>query len=141
MLAILTIVHVLAALAIVGFVLIQHGRGADAGAAFGAGSAGSIFGARGPASFLTRATAALAMVFFLTSLSLAYLSGQRIERRSITERVVPTESLGTPADVPDGGGSGARQDPRAPGDVPTFPAPQGGSGSDESGASPPAGTN
>ncbi len=100
MLAILTIVHVLSALAIIGLVLIQHGKGADAGAAFGSGSAGSIFGARGPATFLTRATGVLAAVFFLTSLSLAYLSGQSIERRSITERVEQTEQPAREQDAP-----------------------------------------
>lgn len=103
MLSVLTIIHVLAAAAIIGLVLMQHGRGADAGAAFGGGgSAGSVFGARGPASFLTRATAILATVFFLTSLSLGYMSGQRIERNSVTDRVedaVPTLPSG-PTDVP-----------------------------------------
>lgn len=111
MVAVITIFHVLAAVAIVGLVLLQHGKGADAGAAFGAGSAGSIFGARGPSSFLTRATGILATVFFLTSLSLAYLSGQTVERRSITDSVVPIEwdgppagaRAGTPADVPSAG--------------------------------------
>ena len=111
MLSVLTIVHVLAAIAIIALVLLQHGRGADAGAAFGGGGggAGSVFGARGPASFLTRATAVLATLFFLTSLSLGYMSGDRIERRSVTERVeqpvsdtpsVPAESSEAPS-VPD----------------------------------------
>jgi preprotein translocase subunit SecG len=65
--------HVLLALAIVGLVLLQRGRGADAGAGFGAGASGTVFGARGSASFLSRTTAVLATLFFLTSLGLSYL--------------------------------------------------------------------
>lgn len=75
---ILTVIHILAALGIIGLVLIQHGKGADAGAAFGAGAAGgasgSVFGAQGSANFLSRSTAILATVFFVTSLSLAYMA-------------------------------------------------------------------
>ncbi|MEK6245084.1 MAG: preprotein translocase subunit SecG [Pseudomonadota bacterium] len=66
--------HVLIALAIIGLVLLQHGKGADMGSGFGGGSAGSLFGATGSANFLSRATAVLATVFFLTSLGLAYLA-------------------------------------------------------------------
>ena len=66
--------HVLIALAIIGLVLLQHGKGADMGSGFGGGSSGSLFGATGSANFLSRATAALATVFFLTSLGLAYLA-------------------------------------------------------------------
>jgi len=67
--------HVLVGLAVIGLVLIQHGKGADAGAAFGSGSSGTVFGAQGSASFLSRATGVLAAVFFSTSLGLAVLSG------------------------------------------------------------------
>jgi len=67
--------HVLVGLAVIGLVLIQHGKGADAGAAFGSGSSGTVFGAQGSASFLSRTTAVLAAVFFSTSLGLAVLSG------------------------------------------------------------------
>ena len=74
----LLVVHIIVAVAIVGLVLIQHGKGADAGAAFGAGASGgvsgSVFGAQGSGNFLSRSTAILATVFFLTSLSLAYMS-------------------------------------------------------------------
>jgi preprotein translocase subunit SecG len=66
--------HVLVALAIIGLVLLQHGKGADMGSGFGGGSSGSLFGATGSANFLSRATAVLAKVFFLTSLGLAYLA-------------------------------------------------------------------
>ncbi|NOQ13950.1 MAG: preprotein translocase subunit SecG [Methyloprofundus sp.] len=68
--------HVLVGLAVIGLVLMQHGKGADAGAAFGSGSSGTVFGAQGSASFLSRTTAILAAVFFSTSLALAVLSGK-----------------------------------------------------------------
>lgn len=70
-------IHTLIALAIIGLVLLQRGKGADAGAAFGAGASGTVFGARGSSSFFSRATAVLATAFFATSLTLAYLSSQR----------------------------------------------------------------
>jgi preprotein translocase subunit SecG len=73
----LTIIHVLVALAVIGLVLLQQGRGADAGAGFGGGASTSLFGARGAASFLSRTTAILATVFFVTSLSLAYLADKQ----------------------------------------------------------------
>jgi preprotein translocase subunit SecG len=70
------IFHVLIAAAIVGLVLLQRGKGADAGAGFGAGASGTVFGARGSASFLSRTTATLAALFIVTSLTLAYLDGR-----------------------------------------------------------------
>ena len=73
----LLIIHTLIALSIIGLVLLQRGKGADAGAAFGAGASGTVFGARGSSSFFSRATAVLATAFFATSLTLAYLSSQR----------------------------------------------------------------
>ena len=71
------IIHTLIALAIIGLVLVQRGKGADAGAAFGSGASGTVFGSRGSTSFFSRATAILATAFFATSLSLAYISSQR----------------------------------------------------------------
>jgi preprotein translocase subunit SecG len=71
------IVHVLVAMAVIGLVLMQHGKGADMGAAFGSGSSGSLFGATGSANFLSRTTAVLATAFFLTSMSLTYFSGHK----------------------------------------------------------------
>ena len=68
------VLHVVVALAIIGLVLLQHGKGADMGSGFGGGSSGSLFGATGSANFLSRTTAALATVFFLTSLGLAYFA-------------------------------------------------------------------
>jgi len=73
------ILHLLVAAAVVGLVLLQHGKGADMGAAFGSGSSGSLFGASGSANFLSRSTAVLATVFFMTSLGLAYFSGSKHE--------------------------------------------------------------
>ena len=69
--------HILVALAIIGLVLMQHGKGADMGAAFGSGASGSLFGASGSANFLSRTTGVLAGVFFVTSLSLAYVAASK----------------------------------------------------------------
>ncbi|MGP1571386.1 MAG: preprotein translocase subunit SecG [Moraxella sp.] len=65
-------IHIIVAIALSGLILIQHGKGADAGASFGSGAAGTVFGASGSANFLTRTTAILAAIFFATSLALAY---------------------------------------------------------------------
>ena len=73
----LIVVHVMVALAIIGLVLLQHGKGADMGSGFGGGASGSLFGATGSANFLSRATAALATVFFLLSLALAYVATKK----------------------------------------------------------------
>lgn len=92
--------HVLTAAAIVGLVLLQRGKGADAGAGFGAGASGTVFGARGSASFLSRMTATLAALFFASSLTLAYLGGHRPEApQSVIDRVsVPqTQEAAPPA--------------------------------------------
>jgi preprotein translocase subunit SecG len=70
----LIVVHVLVALAIIGLVLLQHGKGADMGSGFGGGASGSLFGATGSANFLSRTTAVLATIFFILSLALAYLA-------------------------------------------------------------------
>lgn len=69
--------HTLIAILIIVLVLMQRGKGADAGAAFGAGASGTVFGSRGSSSFFSRATALLATAFFVSSLTLAYLSSQR----------------------------------------------------------------
>jgi|SRR5690606_3255190 len=99
----LTIVfHVLIAAAIVGLVLLQRGKGADAGAGFGAGASGTVFGARGSASFLSRTTATLAVLFIVTSLTLAYLGGRAPSApRSVIESVqVPDEPAPADTDAP-----------------------------------------
>ena len=71
------IIHTLVALAVIGLVLIQHGKGADMGAAFGSGSAGSLFGSTGASNFLSKTTGVFAAVFFISSLGLTYLSSHR----------------------------------------------------------------
>jgi preprotein translocase subunit SecG len=81
------VVHVLLAAGIIGLVLLQRGRGADAGAGFGAGASGTVFGARGSGSFLSRTTAVLATLFFITSLGLSYLFSQVKAPTSVVDRV------------------------------------------------------
>ena len=88
---ILLITHLLVAIAVIGLVLIQHGKGADAGAAFG-GASSTVFGSQGSSSFLTRATGILATIFFITSLSLAYLSIQDITPTSVVDTVTEQKS-------------------------------------------------
>jgi preprotein translocase subunit SecG len=75
--SVLIVVHVLVALAIIGLVLLQHGKGADMGSGFGGGASGSLFGATGSANFLSRATAVLAALFFILSLALTYVATRR----------------------------------------------------------------
>ena len=92
MFTILMIVHILVAIALVSLVLLQRGKGADMGAAFGSGASSTVFGSQGSASFLTRTTAALATIFFVTSLSLAYLSGKQTQDvKSATDIAAPLE--------------------------------------------------
>jgi len=88
------VVHVLAALGLVGLVLLQHGKGADMGAAFGSGSAGSLFGSSGSSNFLSRSTAIFALIFFLSSMSLSYLSFERATTLGVmsTQQEIPVSS-------------------------------------------------
>lgn len=81
------VVHVIAAVVLIGLVLIQHGKGADMGAAFGSGSAGSLFGSSGSANFLSRSTAVVATVFFVTSLTLTYLYAKPSNEVGVMDRV------------------------------------------------------
>lgn len=93
------VIHVLVALGIIGLVLLQHGKGADVGAAFGSGASGSLFGASGTANFLSRTTAILAVVFFLTSLGLTIFSARRTEDRGVmATQPAPVQSL--PGQIP-----------------------------------------
>ena len=101
--------HVLTALAVCGFVLLQHGKGADMGAAFGSGSSGSLFGAAGSANFLSRTTAVLATVFFVTSVALTYFGSQHsgapqgVMEKGVMERGIMDKGSAVPAkpsDVP-----------------------------------------
>jgi len=92
---ILLVVHVLLSLAIIGLVLLQRGKGADAGAALGGGgggASGSVFGARGASNFLSRSTAVLATAFFISSLTLAYMASSDHTMSSVTEESLVTES-------------------------------------------------
>lgn len=87
----LLIIHVLLALTVIGLVLLQHGKGADAGAAFGSGASATVFGARGSGSFLTRMTTLCAALFFVTSLGLAVMAAHRSdEGTSVVEQETPT---------------------------------------------------
>ena len=96
--SIILTLHVLAALGIIGLVLVQHGKGADMGAAFGSGASGSLFGATGSANFLSRMTAVLAVTFFLTSLSLAYVASQKPKTSgSVMEDAVQSHVIPVPA--------------------------------------------
>ncbi|MDR2015914.1 MAG: preprotein translocase subunit SecG [Azoarcus sp.] len=113
------LVHVLAGLGVIGLVLMQHGKGADMGAAFGSGASGSLFGSSGSANFLSRTTAVLATVFFITSLGLAYLASHAPKApSSIMEGVsIPAETVPDAIPVP------------APAPVPgTVPAGKGNAG-------------
>lgn len=74
---IVLVIHVLAALGVIGLVLLQHGKGADMGASFGSGTSGSLFGVTGSSNFMSRATAGFVLVFFTTSLTLAYMSSHK----------------------------------------------------------------
>ena len=110
-------VHLLVAVALVGFVLLQHGKGADMGAAFGSGSSGSLFGAAGSANFLSRTTAILATAFFLSSLGLTYFGATRSAPADIMKQGAAPTSPAPPVkanqatDVPQGAAPAA---PTAP---------------------------
>ena len=110
------ILHVIVAITVIALVLLQHGKGADMGAAFGSGSSGSLFGATGSANFLSRSTAIVATLFFLTSLGLAYFGLQQHKPTSVLDRTkVPatTTQPAAPAQVPgENGGSRAGDIPQ-----------------------------
>jgi len=88
-------VHFLIAVALIGFILMQHGKGADMGAAFGSGASGSLFGAAGSANFLSRTTAILATVFFLSSLGLTYLATNHEAARDLMQQGAATKAPAT----------------------------------------------
>ena len=95
------IVHLVVAASVIGLVLLQHGKGADMGAAFGSGSSGSLFGATGSANFLSRTTAVLAALFFMTSLGLAYFGLQQHKPTSVLDRAaVPSTTTQPVVPVP-----------------------------------------
>jgi len=110
-LTILLAVQMIAALVMIGLILIQHGKGADMGAAFGSGGSGSLFGASGSANFLSRTTAVLAAVFFVCTLALAYFGNAR---PASTGSVLETPAAVVPA-APDAGSAAAIPGNAAPG--------------------------
>jgi preprotein translocase subunit SecG len=114
-LTVLLAVQMLTALGMIGLILIQHGKGADMGAAFGSGSSGSLFGASGSANFLSRTTAVLAAVFFATSLGLTYFT-------SSTKTSGVLQHLETPATTP---GSATKSEVKPAAPAPSAPAPAG----------------
>jgi preprotein translocase subunit SecG len=124
LLTIILAVQMLTAVSMIGLILVQHGKGADMGAAFGSGSSGSLFGASGSANFLSRTTAVLATIFFICTLALAYFGNLRAPASgSVLER---TQQQGVPATH---AASGAAQIPGTTAPVPanqasaTLPAP------------------
>jgi len=128
---VLAIIHIILAVSIVGLVLIQHGKGADAGAAFGAGAAGgasgSVFGAQGSANFLSRTTAILATLFFVTSLSLGYLAIGEKKQESLLDGFSSQTTEKIPAIE-------ETSESTNPSDVPQMPNETGTSGSSSQGA-------
>jgi len=97
------ITHLIVAVTLIGLVLMQHGKGADMGAAFGGGSSGSLFGSSGSANFLSRTTAVLATVFFLTSMGLAYFALQNSKPNqsfALPQAPAPTQPANVPAPTP-----------------------------------------
>ena len=106
--------QMLAALGMIGLILVQHGKGADMGAAFGSGGSGSLFGASGSANFLSRTTAVLAAVFFVCTLLLSYFgnvrptsSGSVLERAAVTAPAPAIAASGAAAQIPAGGAPAA----------------------------------
>ncbi|PKO47129.1 MAG: preprotein translocase subunit SecG [Betaproteobacteria bacterium HGW-Betaproteobacteria-4] len=96
--SLLLTVHILVAIVIIGLVLMQHGKGADMGAAFGSGASGSLFGATGSANFLSRTTGILAAVFFATSLTLAYVASSKPKTTgSVMQEPVQSQTVSQPA--------------------------------------------
>ena len=116
MYALLILVHVVASISLILIVLLQTGKGADMGAAFGGGASGSLFGATGSANFLSRTTAVLATVFFITSLALSYIATNRPQApASVMEQVqtlpaAPVEQV--PAQPAAGADSKAKEIPK-----------------------------
>jgi preprotein translocase subunit SecG len=113
--------HILVGLSVIGLVLLQHGKGADMGAAFGSGASGSLFGASGSANFMSRTTAVLAAVFFATSLSLSYMASTRgvvkegvsVMDNAKTKVPAPLQSApANPAPEPLGADSKAKEIPK-----------------------------
>ncbi len=93
-------VHIIVAISMIGLILIQHGKGADAGASFGAGSASSVFGGAGSANFLTRATAVLTVIFFSTSLALAVQARKQVDGQYKLDDSATALQIPAPSETP-----------------------------------------
>mgnify|MGYP001244634979 CR=1 FL=1 len=116
----LQVLQIVSALGMIGLILVQHGKGADMGAAFGSGSSGSLFGASGSANFLSRTTAVLAAVFFVATLALAFLGNARptaSSTGSVLERATVTPPATSDTQIPASGASTVPA-PTAPATVP-----------------------
>lgn len=113
MYTVVLVIHLLLSIVLIGVVLIQHGKGADAGAAFGSGASSTVFGARGSASFLGRLTGALGIGFFITSLTLAIMAGTFSAGDSVVDRVDVPERIDsdTPAAPDDAEGDSQGGEP------------------------------
>ncbi len=123
-LTVLVVVNVVLACCLIGLILLQHGRGADAGAAFGSGASSTVFGARGSASFLTKTTAVLALVFFSNILFLTYLTSQVMEESSVMDEGILTGEAPTivePPPVPGGVVGPEETAPAERSDLPALP--------------------
>ncbi|MBI3903450.1 MAG: preprotein translocase subunit SecG [Nitrosomonadales bacterium] len=110
------VIHVITAIVLVGLVLMQHGKGADMGASFGTGSAGSLFGSAGSANFLSRSTAIAATVFFITSMTLTYMYSNPSSPQGVMDRqnvIQPAPAVPVPAPAgSDAGGSKSGEIPK-----------------------------
>jgi preprotein translocase subunit SecG len=118
---IVLMIHVAIALLIIGLVLLQRGKGADAGTGFGAGASGTVFGARGSATFFSRSTAVLAALFFATSLVLAYLATQETAPTSLLENAAAPAAPAPQAVPPSSAPPAARELPSLSGEAPAAP--------------------
>ena len=107
----LIIIHILVCIALIMIVLLQTGKGADMGAAFGGGSSQTLFGSTGASTFLSKATTAAAIIFMVTSLGLAYLSSHRGPGSVVTDTPVPVESQTAPATTPPPATEGGESQP------------------------------
>ena len=124
-LSLVVMVQIIAALAMIGLVLVQHGKGADMGASFGSGASGSLFGATGSANFLSRSTAVCAAIFFACTLLLAYLANDRMMRPSTGGASVleqPSTAASAASAASAAPATGAAQIPGAAPAVPAAPA-------------------
>jgi preprotein translocase subunit SecG len=121
--SLLIVIQVICAVSVIVLILLQHGKGADMGAAFGGGASGSLFGASGSANFLSRSTAVLAAIFFLATIGMAYTATAARLSSARTERSGVMSTVGKPAPAPTPTGTSPAGGPAA---IPPTSAPQSG---------------